>query len=1333
MRHCILIIFVFILDVFAFKAHAQCISPFVTEYSERSTTGIKVQWFDINTDAQRYEIEHGKAGFTASGIPTIDQIIDKVYTFQDLSPNTAYEFFLRTVCFDGFSEWNGPFKFSTNLTNPASCGMSLALTDNNCPNGNRFYMEVNHSGTKLGQDVFLEEVKLLMLHDWPPDLKISLTSPSGVHLDLISNRGIGTDHFGNPDDTSCEGSLTLSQNACRSIQLTAPPLRGDYKPEDDLNLFHDGSDPNGIWTLHMCDRALGDIGELLYAELVFNQSDCRIPDTLYVQETDQSTASLTWSQNHQCDSLLISYQASDMSEVLQTKAVACVESEFTIDGLSANTEYELIVQSKCESLVISSDCPRIFTTKCEEISLSENFDGLNRCSTICGDPCEFNSIWQNTGEDDHEWIIHTGATPSIFTGPDTDLSLFGNYLYIESSSNSCMNGSLAVLESECIHILSNESGCDMQFSYLMRGNDVNKLELNISQNDGSSWRNLVTLEGDQGALWKTEAFSLAEFHGQLVRFQFKAYGAFGNLGDIAIDQIDFFGSRMPNPADIIYYEDKDGDGFGEDDVFLQTCSDIPPVGFTSQFGDCDDQNNMIYPSQIEIACNAIDDNCNGLLDDENPINYQVQFYQNESCLGALDAQVEIVVNGGTGPYQFHWNTGSTDSRLLNIGKGVYFCQIEDLNGCTINTEFIEINATEQINFGIESIFQPNCKGMNNGTINIQLSGGIEPYTFQWSEGSESQNLENIGVGDYQLTITDQEFCQYISDTISITPKNKIEIGLVWKQDPSCFSEKNGQILVSTLGAEAPVSYLWSTGDTTDLISGLSHGLYSLSVTDANGCLAEMNHIQLSNPELLEIKIDVTEDLVCFDDPNGLIEISVKGGTAPYSYHWNTGDFTDDIFNLQTGYYSVTVTDSESCQSVMDSIKILSPQAFSLGLLTVDPVDCKNSSNGSISIEAFGGTPPYHYFWDVANSPDSPSLHGLTTGIYQLNAVDQFGCKARLDGIQVESKDLPLIVDILILSQNLCEMDSIGELEATVQDGLVPFDFNWSAGEKHIKMSQNDTLTGLIPGMYNVTVTDGDGCVGVSANADLIFPEPIDFHVSQIFQVQCYGDNTGHIEIETTGGSGELKYLWNGGSSTKNLYNIPAGTYWVQITDENNCAFISQNIVVNQPEPITLETNSTVSTGGQADGTATVIPIGGQFPYFYQWDEQTGNQFEPTAIDLTPGTYWVTVSDAFGCSKDTFVVVDVINGSIELNLKQKIEIFPNPSSNSIFIQKTGKNVTIQQIKLISTQSRTIAIYNRPFADGDNIEIDVSKTPAGLYFLYFITSVGDIELSPVIISH
>ena len=1332
MRSCIYFVFIsFILG--SYTSNAQCVSPFVTEYTDRSTTGILVHWFDINSNPLRWEIEHGKAGFTPTQIPSIDQITSKEYLFQDLSPNTAYEFYIRSVCPSGFSDWNGPFSFSTNLTNPASCGMSLQLNDNNCPDGNLFYMEVNHPGTKLGHDVFLEEVKLLMAHDWPPDLKISLESPSGVHIDLISNRGIGTDDFGDLSSSDCTGSLTLSQNACRSIQLTVPPLRGEYKPEDDLNLFHDGSNPNGIWTFHMCDRANGDIGQFLFAEIVFNQSDCRIPDTLYVQETDQSQAKVVWSQNNQCDSLLISYQIAGMSETIITEFVDCNENEYNIIGLSANTEYELSVRSKCDALIISSECPRIFTTKCEEISLTENFDNLARCSTICGDACPLNSIWSNVPNDGHEWIVNAGATPSIFTGPETDLSQFGNYIYIESSSSSCMNGSMAILSSDCLQIVSNDSECDMQFSYLMRGKDIDKLTLELSRDDGENWVDLFSIEGDQGSLWKTQALSLSDYQGELVRFRFIAFGAEGNLGDIALDQIDFFGSHIPNQEDIMFFEDKDGDGFGVDENFIQICSLTPPEGFARLFGDCDDANALIFPTQIEIACNDLDDNCNGLTDDENPLNYTIEFQEDESCLGAQDGHINILVTGGQGPYMFNWNNQSQEAELLNIGKGVYYCQIKDQNGCIIRTEFIEINAVEQINFGIESIQSPTCNGMTDGAINIQHSGGIEPYSYQWSEGSQSKNLSNIGIGAYQLTITDAQLCKFISDTIQITAENIIKIGIIWEKDPSCFNAENGQLMVSSLGAEAPITYLWNTGDSTSFLTGLAAGDYSVSLTDTNGCLAELNDIRLTNPEKLEIRIDVVEHLVCFDDPNGLIQISVSGGSPPYSFQWNTGDFNDDIFHLSKGFYSVTVTDSESCKTQMDSIEVQSPAPFRLNLIERNPVNCKNSNNGSITVQASGGTPPYQYFWDLPESPDSASVTGLSTGIYQLNAIDQFGCKARLAGIQVESMDLPLVVDINILNQNLCATDSIGILEAQVQDGKIPYDFNWSAGEKHIKMTRKDTLYGLIPGMYNVTVTDGEGCVGTTDYADLTFPEPINFQVFNIQMVLCNGDTTGQIEIQTSGGSGALNYLWNQGATTKNLSNIPSGNYSVLITDENNCEFISQDIIVNQPDEISILTNSTPSIGGQADGKATVIPSGGQYPYFYQWDEQSGSQVEATAVGLAPGTYYVSITDAHECMRDTFVVVDVINSTGELFDLDLLVMYPNPVSDRVIIHNKGLPFDVSQLTLLTIQNQTINTYTNPFLQSDKFEIDVNFIPSGLYFLHIVGEKGQNSLTPLVIIH
>ncbi|MEM9887956.1 MAG: proprotein convertase P-domain-containing protein, partial [Bacteroidota bacterium] len=515
---------------------------------------------------------------------------------------------------------------SAPFNNPSNCGINLNIPDSTCNTSNNFRINVSgESGTQLGTDVFLEEIRLIIAHTWIADLDVSLVSPNGVKVELSSDNGEAEDNYGDPSDVTCGSYLSFSASACNSIEnITTPPFVGEYQAEGNLFDFNDGSNPNGQWILEICDDAGDDAGTLEFVELVFSPVVCLAPSDLEIVSADSTAVELNWRSSGNCSNTIIEYGTPGFTPGMNATAnggtvVVASCPPFNLSGLAAYTDYEIYIREICDNGNFSANsCPLSIRTGCAPppISLAESFDNQVVCDNFCGRACDIQGIWQNASNDSFDWTIFTDATPSANTGPSSDVEEDGNYIYIETSGSACRDGNQAVLLSNCIQIDDKDvDSCHFSFNYHMFGISTNRLRLQISSDGGGNWIDVWEETGTQGDQWRKQYISLAEWDGQIVRFRFIGEGGTGATGDIALDNLVFYGSQDLGAPSNRFYADLDMDGYGDPNNFIESCSSNLPSGFVTNDLDCDDSSELINPDAAEIACNGIDENCNGIEDD----------------------------------------------------------------------------------------------------------------------------------------------------------------------------------------------------------------------------------------------------------------------------------------------------------------------------------------------------------------------------------------------------------------------------------------------------------------------------------------------------------------------------------------------------------------------------------------------------------------------------------------------------------------------------------------------------------------------------------------------
>ncbi len=493
-------------------------------------------------------------------------------------------------------------------------------------------------------------------------------------------------------------------------------------------------------------------------------------------------------------------------------------------------------------------------------------------------------------------------------------------------------------------------------------------------------------------------------------------------------------------------------------------------------------------------------------------------------------------------------------------------------------------------------------------IAAEPEGGVVPYTYNWSTGANTRGV-TVPAGDYCVTVVDANLCGYVACTsISENPPTVTLVDV----DAQCAGADDGAITANPTGGTAPYTYLWSTGQSGQTITGLAPGVYQVTLTDNRGCTATAS-TQIMEPTAItgEIFGDAT---VCPGVVDAFIRIAPSGGTPPYSYNWAPGNFTGQgVGPLGPGTYSVTVTDANEC-TLVDTYVITESDPVAVAIVG-DLLLCGAGTTGSLSAQPVSG-PVSQYTYEWSTGVMTPTITGVGAGTYTVTATDANGCTGTATAT----------VRVIDLSVNLtstpasCADTEDGTATATASGGDQPYTYLWSNGET------TSTITDLAPGVYGVTVTEANGCK-VSGAVQVGAPAPLVLTAVPT-NVRCAGEMNGSIDVEVTGGTPAYTFLWNDGATSEDRTGLGAGSYSVTVTDANGC---TDNTTIQITEPAALEVEeriTNVACNGEASGSIVLTASGGTPGYTYVWaDGPTGR----IRNNLSAGSYTVTVTDAAGCN------------------------------------------------------------------------------------------------------
>ncbi len=600
-----------------------------------------------------------------------------------------------------------------------------------------------------------------------------------------------------------------------------------------------------------------------------------------------------------------------------------------------------------------------------------------------------------------------------------------------------------------------------------------------------------------------------------------------------------------------------------------------------------------------------------------------------TCGGTASASV----SGGTSPYAYEWTTGVYGNELKGLCTGTYSVTVTDANGCT-STASTTISTTVCCNSvvaGSISGAQSNCGSFDPAVITSTTpasgSGAIEYIwiyknastgnTFQTVPGATSETYDP---GLVTETTTYRRCARIVGCTAWLGESNDIVMTVnpaltvtTSSTDATCNGSNTGTASATASNGTSPYTFLWSTGATTEAISGLNSGTYNVTITDANGCTGS-GTVNVNEPTVLT-STSTSTDVTCNGDNDGTASMSASGGTAPYTYSWDNGGTTASITGLAPGTYVGTATDANGCTTV-ETVTITEPTVLTSTSTSTD-VTCNGDNDGTASMSASGGTAPYTYSWD--NGATTASITGLAPGTYVGTATDANGCTT----VETVTITEPTVLTSTLVSSVDATGAGAADGSATVSasGGSPAYTYLWSDGQT------TATATGLLAGTYTVTITDANGCT-TTETVVINEPMPLTSTVTST-DVLCNGGNDGTAMIMVSGGVSPYTYLWSNGATTASITGLVAGTYTVTATDANGYTTSGTAAVVNEPTVLTSTSTSTdVTCNGDNDGAASMSASGGTAPYTYSWDNGATTA---SITGLAPGTYVGTATDANGCT------------------------------------------------------------------------------------------------------
>ena len=572
------------------------------------------------------------------------------------------------------------------------------------------------------------------------------------------------------------------------------------------------------------------------------------------------------------------------------------------------------------------------------------------------------------------------------------------------------------------------------------------------------------------------------------------------------------------------------------------------------------------------------------------------------------------------------NTQNTAYTMMIPGTYTLTLVVINAEGCE-STESIEVVVYETITLN-GSVSDANC-GANDGAINLTLSSGIAPFTFDWSNGQTTQNISGLAADTYCVTVNDAVGCDSAVECFSVGGSTAA---------PITISGANficpGEIINLTAMSADAIAYDWtasggilgSPAEQSTTWTMMIPGDYIIMAASINaqGCSDNIS-ISITVNELVQITEDIT-NTVC-GESNGSIDLTPISGTAPYTYIWSTSATTQGISNLPSGQYCATITDSNGCENSECYIV----QSSSNLAVSLDITEITCNALGSLTAQVNGGLAPFTYAWNTGQT--TGTIADLGADNYCVTVTDTNGCQST-QCITLDPVESTVITGAIV--NPTCEGNN-GSITTSL-DPSISVTYIWSTGQT------TPNLTDLAEGTYSVTVTSTNGCTSVETFT-LISSGTLSVDLDPI-NPSCEGMDNGIINSSFTyTGSGSLMYTWNTGATTPNIENLPSGDYCVTVNSTDGCT--ATECVTLNSELLQITEAITNTQCGESNGSINVTPFSGTAPYTYIWSTGATTQ---GISNLPSGQYCVAIKDSNGCTNsECYLVQSSSNLAVNLDV------------------------------------------------------------------------------------
>ncbi|QTN38518.1 tandem-95 repeat protein [Cryomorphaceae bacterium] len=618
-----------------------------------------------------------------------------------------------------------------------------------------------------------------------------------------------------------------------------------------------------------------------------------------------------------------------------------------------------------------------------------------------------------------------------------------------------------------------------------------------------------------------------------------------------------------------------------------------------------------------------------------------------SCASANDGTATVTASGGATPYTYLWENGTSTANVSGLSSGSHQVTVTDNNGYQ-NIQSVSLTAPSAVTASADVTSNFNgadvsCAGASDGQAGVTASGGTGAYTYLWSNSESTQTISGLSAGTYDVSVYDVNSCLgtasvTISDPVQISASASVTSSYNGSQ-VSCNGASDGQASVTGSGGTGGYTYLWSNSATTQMISGLAAGSYDVSVYDDNGCQATAG-VTITAPTAITSGASVSSDyngfdITCVGASDGSALVTASGGTGAYTYLWSNGQTNSTLQSVAAGIYGVTVYDVNGCTSTAQ-VTLSDPTALtaSVGVTSGyngQDISCNGESDASAGFTVSGGTGNFTYLW--SNGQTTENLMSVGAGTYSVTATDENGCTVQgaLTITEPEVLTAGASVSSNYNGRDLsCNGAADGSALVTVSGGTTGYSYSWSDGQT------TATASGLSSGAYGVTITDVNGCM---TYATVTLTDPPSLTSSGITtDILCFGESTGAIDLTPSGGTVALdySYQWSTGAATQDVSNLSAGTYSVTVTDDNGCTHVNSFVLTQPAAALDVSGTYTDATSGLNNGTISATINGGVAPYFQDWSDAGSGL---NRMNLAPGTYTLSVTDANGCFDEQTWVID----------------------------------------------------------------------------------------------